>query len=265
MVEKRTFVFLILATIVWATLVSTFAGYYYIQYVNSNGQLNTAQNSLNKVASSYTEATDKYDLLLSEYSTVYGNYQYPGNSSYGALMPSLGNLIADFRGNYTDLFAQQDINRTYTQLLNDYDTLQQNGTVTKEDFANLLDEYYKMFNLSALREQAVSISEATTLSVNVTIDYGNQTVTWQNETMVPVGYTLFGLLQKIANVNYSYYAAFEPGHVQVNSINNNAAISKHYWIWYYWNDAEKQWVYGPVGCDAWLLKDGGIYKWSYEG
>lgn len=253
-----------LATIVWATLASTFAGYYYIQNMNNTEQLDNAQNSLHRVASSYSETTNKYDLLLSEYALLDGNYLYPAGNDYGALMQSFGNLLADFRENYTNLLAQQDINQTYQQLLNDYETLLQNGTVTKEDFGSLLDEYYKLFNLSALREQGLSISEATTLSVNVTIDYGNQTVTWQNNTKIPAGYTLFGLSQKIAIINYSYYASIEPGHVVVDSINDKAGLSGYLWFWYYWNNTEKQWVNGPVGCDAWLLKDGGIYKWSYE-
>jgi hypothetical protein len=256
--------------LVWAGLASTFAGYYFLQNVNTSNHLNSAQNSLNKVASSYGDATQKYDLLLTEYASLYDNYSSFAGSNYATLMPALGNAIADLGGNYTDLFEQGDMNKTYDQLSSDYEALLQSGNVTETDFSNLLSQYYDLFNLSALRELGLSISEATTLVVNVEIDYGNQTVEWRNETNVPAGYTLFKLMQEIAVINYSYYALAEPGHVFVDSINNKTAYTDpsytwgYSWIWYYWDSNEKNWVSGPVGCDAWLLENGGIYKWSFE-
>ncbi len=270
MVEKRTFVFVMLATIVWAVLASTFAGYYYLQNRNNTEQLDSAQNSLNRVASSYSETANEYDLLLSEYASLYGSYSYFTSSDYVTLMPHLGSLIANFGKNWTNLFAQEDVNKTYNQLLSDCEALLKKGNVTKTDFGNLLSEYYNLFNLSALRELGRSISEATTLSVNIETNYGNGTVEWHNETKVPAGYTLFKLTQEIAITEYSYYASTEPGHVLVDSINNKTTYTDpsyawgYSWIWYYWSDGEKTWVSGPVGCDAWLLRNGGIYKWNYE-
>jgi len=259
-----------LASIVWAALASSFAGYYFLQNGNNTEQLNSAQNSLNKVASSYGDATEKYDLLLTEYASLYGNYSHFTSSNYVTLMPPLGSAITDLGKNYTNLFEQQDMNKTYDQLLRDYEALQQKGNITRTDFGNLLSEYHDLFSLSALRELALSISEATTLSVNVEINYGNETVEWHNETKVPAGYTLFKLTQEIAVIKYSYYAFTEPGHVLVDSINNKSTHTDpsyawgYTWIWYYWNGNEKKWVSGPVGCDAWLLENGGIYKWNFE-
>ena len=270
MVEKRTLVFVMLATIVWAALASAFVGYYYLENSNNSGQLNSANNSLNAVASSYSNATNKYDLLLSEYATLYGNYSYFTNSDYTPLMPAFGTLISDFSKNYSDVLVQEDINSTYNQLLSDYEALLQNGNVTQTDFGNLLSEYYNLFSLSALRELGLSVSHATTLSVSIEIDYGNGTLKWDNETQVPAGYTLFRITQEIAVINYSYDALAQPGHVFVESINNETAYtdpsytSGYSWIWYYSSDSGKTWVSGPVGCDAWLLVNGGVYKWSYE-
>jgi hypothetical protein len=259
-----------LATIVWATLASAFAGFYYLQNMNSAEQLKDAQNSLNKVASNYDEAINKYDLLLSEYGSLYGNYTYLSSSNYAALMPTLGGLITDFRENYTNLFVQEDINKTYVQLSSDYETLLSGGNVTKTDFGGLLSEFYSLFSLSALREQELSISEATTLSVNIEVNYGNGTVERYNETYVPAGYTLFTLTQNLTVITYSYYALSEPGHVLIDSINNVTSYTDpsyawgYSWIWYHWDDNGKKWVSGPVGCDAWLLENGGIYRWNYE-
>jgi hypothetical protein len=273
LVEKRTFVFLILATIVWAFLASAFAGYYYLQYRNNTEQLDAAQNSLNKFASNYSQAANKYDLLLSEYASLHGNYSYFIGSNYAPLMLPLRSLIANLDKNYTSLFAQEDMNQSYNQLLSDYAALLQKGNVTREDFGSLLSEYYDLFNLSALRELGLLISQATALSVNVVIDYGNGTLEWHNQTKVTAGYTLFRLTQENAVIKSSYFAYMEPGHIRIDSINGKATIVNYTnpsyswgysWIWYYWNDSEQKWVSGPVGCDAWLLKNGGVYKWNYE-
>jgi hypothetical protein len=270
LVEKRMSVFIMLATIVWATLASAFVGYYYIQNTRNAKQLDSIQESLNKVASSYSEAVDKYDLLLSEYASLYGSYSYFTGDNYSVLMPSIGSLITDFGENYTDLLAEEDMNKTFNQLLSDYEVLLQKDNVTKTDFGNLLNQYYDLFNISVLRKLGLSISEATNLTVDIEIDYGNGTVEWHNKTNVPSGYTLFRLTQEIAVTEYSYYAFSEPGHVIVDSINNKTGYTDpsytwgYSWIWYYWSDTDEKWVSGLVGCDAWLLISHGIYKWNYE-
>ena len=270
MVEKRTFVFVILVTILWATLASTFAGFYYLQDRNSAEQLKSTQNSLKQVASNNDEAINKYDLLLSEYGSLYGNYTYFSSNNYVALMPTLGELTTNFGEKYTNVLAQEDINKTYNQLLSDYEALLNKGNVTKTDFGSLLSEYYDLFSLSALREQELSISEATTLSVYIEINYGNGTVEWLNETNVPSGQTLFELTQNLTVIRYSYYVLSEPGHILIDSINNLTTYTDpsytwgYSWIWYYWNGNGGKWVSGPVGSDAWLLENGGIYRWNYE-
>jgi phage-related tail protein len=149
---------MMLASIVWAGLASTFAGYYFLQNGNNTEQLKSAQNSMNKVASSYSDATKKYDSLLAEYGSLYGNYSYFSSDDYATLMPPLGSAIADLGKNYTDLFEQNDMNKTYNQLLIDYEALLQKANITRTDFGNLLSEYYDLFNLSTLRELALSIS-----------------------------------------------------------------------------------------------------------
>lgn len=257
---------MILATVVWAGLASAFVGYYYLQNSDNRNQLESAQNMLNTVASTYSNATNKYDLLLSEYGSLYGNYSSFTSSDYDSLMEPLGSLIADFGKNYTGLFVQEDLNKTFNQLLSDYQSLLQNGNVTKTDFGNLLGKYYSLFSLSAFRELGASVSEAATLSVSVEINYGNGTSEWKNETQVPAGYTLLRITQEIAVITYSYYASAQPGHVFADSINNKAnnSTSGYYWDWYYSTDNGKTWVLGPVGVDAWLLTNGGVYKWIYE-
>ena len=256
-----------LATVVWAASASAFAGYYYLQNRNNAEQLSDTQGSLNKLASNYNEAVGKYDLLLSDYSPIYGNAS-SFDANYTKLVESLGNLIRNFAWNYTSLLMQEDLNESYNQLLVDYGKEQ--GNVTREGFGDLLGEYYSLFNTSALRELGLSIRDATTLSVSVCVDYGNGTVEWLNGTRVSAGYTLFRLMQEVAMITSDYYASIEPGHILVDSINGKAAYTDpswtwgYAWKWYYWSEGELKWTIGPVGCDAWMLKDGGVYKWSYE-
>lgn len=262
--------FLALAMIVWAASASALASYYYLQYRNNTEQLSSTQSSLNKLAINYNEAVGKYDLLLSDYSILYANYSYIFDGIYTRLMYPFKTLLTNYANNYTRLLMQEDLNQTYTQVLGAYKTLEPKSNVTKQEFGTLLNEYYELFSLSALRELGLSISESTTLTVSIQINYGNGTIEWHNSTKVPAGYTLFKLTQNITIINYTYYASIEPGHILVDSINDKASHTDpsfswgYSWIWYYWSEEQNKWIVGPVGCDAWLLKDGGMYKWNYE-
>jgi len=271
LVEKRTLVFTTLALIIWATTASTFAGYYYLQYRNYSQQLNETQNSLNRSALDYDETVGKYNVLSGEYSELYGNYSYYFDSDYSKLLEPFRHLAVNMGKNFTGLLTtQEDLYRTYSELLNHYETLKQKNNVTREEFGSLLNEFSSLFYTLTLRELSQSFSETMTLSVNIGIDYGNGTLVWHNDTQTFAGSTLFELTQRIASINYTYYTLMEPGHILVDSINDKATYtdpsftSGHSWIWYYWDGTQKKWIVGPVGCDAWLLNDGGIYKWRYE-
>ena len=270
MVEKRTLIFVTLAVVVWASLASVFAGYYYLQFENSSKQLEEAQNSLSKSASSYDKATNKYNTLLGEYAELYGNYSYYTGDNYTKFLKPFKKSIDKLAENYaTLLLTHEDLNKTYLELLGEYETLNQQNNVTKQEFENLLNRYYNLFSLLALKELEKAISESVKLSVNICINYSDK-IEWYNETQVPAGTTLFEATQKIANITYTYHSLMEPGHILIDSINEKAAYTDssytwgYSWIWYYWDESNGRWVVGPVGCDAWHLRDGGIYKWNYE-
>jgi len=264
LVEKRVLTFVLLAVLVWAVLASSFAGYYSLEYSKQKEKLNEDQQLLKDIAQKYNESISKYSMLLAEYSTVYGSYSFHSGENFTELMPSFEKLLKSLRGNYSSLLNKQtDLNKSYTELNHKYQTLLQGGNVTKEDFGNLLDDFYKLFNLLTLREMGSTLENAVKITVNLCIDYGNGTVKWFNETEMPPGSSLFNLLTKVANVNYTYCSALEPGHIFVNSINEVGGEEGHYWLWYYWDEKSSTWIFGPVGCDAWLLKDNGIYKFVY--
>ncbi|MCD6445449.1 hypothetical protein J7L49_01505 [Candidatus Bathyarchaeota archaeon] len=264
MVEKRTLIFASIAILIWAVLASNIAGYFYFQNMTYKEQNIESQQSRTKIAADYNESIVKYNTLLSEYSKLYGKYSFPLNINFTSLTKELGKLIVNLRGNYSILTKQKDLNETYQTLWDNYLKLSEEGNITREKFGELLNEYHELFNLLALRELNEIISETVTLTVNICIEYKNETLEWHNKTEVPAGSTLFQLTCKIANITYTYYPTIKPGHILVNCINGENSTNNWYWLWYYWSENKKTWIEGPVGCDAWMLKDGGIYKWKIE-
>jgi len=273
LVEKRTLVFLTLAMLVWAVSISSLAGYFYLQNATHIQQIGENQRSLNKTASNYDESMSKYNTLLSEYSMLY--YSYSPDANFTLLMEPFGRLMNSLKSNYSSLLMnQEDLNETYYTLEENYQLIYQEGNVTEKDFGRLLDEYYDLFNLLAIRELGIVVSETVTLTVNISVYYGNETVEWYNETVVPAGSSLFQLTKEIAIVDPKYDQWAKPGHIFIEAINDKEGYSSDHidegysdgysWMWYYWDSDQQKWVSGPVGCDAWMLKDGGIYKWSFE-
>jgi len=275
LVEKRTIVSLALVMLVWAVSISSLAAYFYLQNTTYTNQIAENQESLNKTASNYDESMSKYNTLLSEYSVLYGNYSCPAGTNFTLLTDSFGGLVDNLWGNYSHLLvSQKDLNETYHVLLNQTITVNQKGNVSREEFGELLGEYYELSNLLVIRELSGLVSETVTLTVSVCLDYGNETVEWHNETSLPAGPSLFQLTQEIATIDPKYEPLMKPGHIFIKAINDKEESTSHHfdqgysdgysWMWYYWDGNKQNWILGPVGCDAWMLKDGGIYRWSFE-
>lgn len=267
------FLFAALAMFVWAVLASSMAGYLYLQSTISNEQIAENQQSLSTMATTYNEAIAKYNQLLSDYATLQGNYAFPENANFTLLTSSFFNLLNNIKGNFSSLIEdQKDLNETRCALQSESQTLLDRGNVTREEFGELLDESYEFLNLLVIRELSRTISEVITLTVNICIDYGNGTVEWHNKTVIPTSSSLFQLTQKVATITKTYDALMKPGHIRITSINNRTEYTSYgidysegaAWLWYYWDDNRQEWVFGPVGCDAWMLKDGGAYKWNFE-
>jgi hypothetical protein len=273
LVEKRFFLFVALGMFVWAVLASSIAGFFYLQNTLNNEQIAENQQSLNTMSTTYNEAMVKYDQLLSDFSVLQGNYSFPANTNFTLIMSPFLTLLHNIKGNFSSLLADQnDLNETHYALQSESQALLLRGNVTRDEFGELLNKCYEFLNLLAIRELSRTISETTTLSVNICIDYGNGTVEWHNKTVIPAGSSLFQLTQNVAIVNFTYDALMKPGHIRLTSIDNKKEYTNYTvsysegaaWLWYYWNDDKQEWVFGPVGCDAWMLKDGGTYKWNFE-
>jgi hypothetical protein len=168
-------------------------------------------------------------------------------------------LVEDLRGNYSlVLESSPDLNETYSSLLSETDSFVGREFVSGEEFRGLLDEFYRLFSGLARRELEGLLGRMSVIRVDLLVDYGNGTSVWYNGTEVSLDASLFDVTRMLADVTTSYWSSMEPGHILLSSINGHGT---GFWVWYYWDEASGGWVFGPVGCDAWALRDGGVYKW----
>lgn len=100
------------------------------------------------------------------------------------------------------------------------------------------------------------------MHIDICINYTewNGTIAWYNDTIVPLGCNLLSATEKIAIVNYTYWASYQASFVDaINGVWNN---NPYYWMWYRWNGVD--WEYGLVGADRYILSPNEIVRWRYE-
>lgn len=259
MVEKRVLIFTSLAMVVLLSITAGSAAYYYLEQNRTLEQLREDQQLLSELTQNYDNAVSKRNLLSGGYSTLVGDYQWFSGDNYSSLLNKYDRLLSNLKGNYTAvLSAFPELNETYNQLLSEFQATSQKSAVTKEEFGSLLDDFYKLFTTLAVKELDRFAGQVATINVSLSINYCNSTTEWHNVSTSP-STTLFELTRAVASVDYSYWSTMEPGHILINAINNNA---DGYWVWYYWDNATNGWVFGPVGCDAWILRNNGMYNWT---
>lgn len=259
MVEKRTIILVTLATLVWASIATSSAAYYYLEQIKYADQAKKEQQLMNELAANYSISATRRNLLSEDYGILLGEYQWLVGENYSVLMGNYEKMLLKLKSNYTSTLNEfPELNKTYSSILDESRTFSTKAAVTKEEFGSLLDEFYELFTALALKDLVGYLSPMSEIEVSLCIDYGNLTIEWHNTSTSP-GITLFDLTREIAKVEYSYWPTMEPGHILVDSINSH---KEGFWIWHYWDDIENKWIFGPVGCDAWILKDNGIYNWT---
>ena len=163
------------------------------------------------------------------------------------------NMYNNLLKNYTSLL------QSYTKLLNDYNSLAQSYEAERHNLTYWLQQYEtEKQNLTSLLQQY----ESCIMRVNICIDYGNGTVLWHNQTIVPLGCNLLQATRMVAVVNSTYWPAYRASFVDaINGVWNKGA---YYWMWYYWDKDSKTWKYGNCGADLYVLSDGETVRWRYE-
>lgn len=265
LMSKRSFTFVILAVLVWSVMATIFAGYYYTQSKTYSDQLHERQQSMKELAENCESSAEKLNAFAGDYGALFGDFKWFlyekwfSGDNCSVFLRRYGNLVDDLEGNYSSLLDSfSDLNHTFNTLYDKYQRYDEQKSATEDEFGDLLEEYYELLTSLAMKELSKSIGEAVAIKVSLCVDYSNTTIVWYNKTSIFPGSTLFDLTQKAVQVEPEYWPLMEPGHVTVKSINNYA---EGYWLWYYWDEQEDEWIFGPVGCDAWMLRDGGIYKW----
>ncbi len=101
----------------------------------------------------------------------------------------------------------------------------------------------------------VELEENTAL-ISIRLDYGDDSVTWFNDTRVPLGTDFLNATGMISDleVQSSDWGVF------VSSIDGVGGDSDRFWLWDYYEDG---WQMGPVGADQWIVHDGDILSWTY--
>ena len=174
------------------------------------------------------------------------NEQKKLSEQYSSQYNELSEKYLSLLENYTALV--EDYNKLvqkYNELLDNYTRLFGEHQAEKENYMQLLEEY-----------------ENVTMRVNICIDYGNGTVVWYNDTLIPLGYDLLRATQIIAVVNYTYWEAYQA--CFVDAINGVWNTDTWYWMWLKWNVEDHEWEYGQVGADKYTLSKGETVMWRYE-
>jgi hypothetical protein len=101
----------------------------------------------------------------------------------------------------------------------------------------------------------VELEENTAL-ISIRVDYGDDAVTWFNDTRVPLGTDFLNATGMISDleVQSSDWGVF------VSSIDGVGGEADSFWLWDYYEDG---WQMGPVGADQWIVHDGDILSWTY--
>ncbi len=132
-------------------------------------------------------------------------------------------------------------------------------------FENLKRENFALKNKCAQLEKELGALSEKLITVNIAIDYGNGTVQWFNNTILPKGSSLFVATVLIAKVEYKV-GAYGVYIVSINNVKEKIITpgkEGYSWIWYYYDPINKKWKWGPMAADKYILKDGDIVMWKY--
>lgn len=98
--------------------------------------------------------------------------------------------------------------------------------------------------------------EENTAVISIRVDYGDETVTWFNDTRLPLGTNFLNATGMISELELQ---SSEWG-IFVVSIDGVGGDTNSFWLWDYYDEG---WQMGPVGADQWTVHDGDVLSWTY--
>jgi hypothetical protein len=112
--------------------------------------------------------------------------------------------------------------------------------------------YYQYNNLNSRLQGAF-------ITVNLGLDYGNNTRVWFNKTQALSGMSLFDITTHLTNATYSADTVFGASIESINGVENSYPF---WWMWWRWNSTG--WLFGEVGIDNYIVSNGETILWYYE-
>lgn len=101
------------------------------------------------------------------------------------------------------------------------------------------------------------------ITADIAIDYGNKTRVWYNDTLLPLGISLFNATLFVAKVDYEYYPEIDAVFIEAINDVRQDPVALMYWTWYYWDVKEGKWELGPVASNKYILRHGEKVIWYY--
>jgi len=182
---------------------------------------------------------------------------------YESSHPKLLQKYTDLLENYTNLV---NLLENYTNLVKKYGEIFQNHTELWKEYEDLIKEYsnisQKYSDISQNYTELWEEYESVTVLFKLCIDYGNGTAVWYNASRIPINTNLLNATQRVADVQYTYWPAYDASFVDaINGVSNSLP---YYWMWLYQDADTTTWTYGPVGADLFVIKSGQVFMWRYE-
>jgi hypothetical protein len=108
---------------------------------------------------------------------------------------------------------------------------------------------------------------ASVISVNTLLNFGNGTSKWFNDTRIPLGWNLYNLTVYVTNDNVE--SIWDPGFKEhfitgIDGVPRSGSNSFDYWaLWQFCNN-DRAWLYSNVGADEITLSNNQIVAWYFE-
>ena len=96
--------------------------------------------------------------------------------------------------------------------------------------------------------------------VNIGIDYGNGTRTFQNDTKTLTGATLFDVTKQVSDVTYQV-GMFGTEVISIDNVSKQGSFGWTYWIW---NSTSQVWSIVWENADAFKVANRETFMWYYQ-
>ena len=120
--------------------------------------------------------------------------------------------------------------------------------------------YYQGYNTVTKQYNDVILKlKEVSYTTNILLKYSNGTKVWFNQTLVPVGWSLFNATLKVLDKRVEYSIFY--GSPFITAMNGVKATGSYAWMWYVWNATSSSWTLGETAANAYILRDKDTVAW----